>query len=1023
LGTLEADDPIQNREHILKTKRELDELLYREEMMWLQRSHITWLKEGDRNTKIFHRKAIGRAKKNHIKKLKLQDNSWCTDQGAMQQEAANYFETLFSKDEAVDPQQIVDLFEECISPEMNSELCKEYTTEEISNALFQIGPLKAPGPDGYPARFFQRNWSLLKEDIVPAVQHFFATGQMPAGVNDTCIVLIPKGPDPETMKDFRPISLCNVIYKIVSKCMVNRLRPLLQDIISPNQSAFIPGRMITDNALIAFECLHAINTNSDSRSEYCAYKLDLSKAYDRVDWGFLNSVLLKLGFQSSWVHRVMACVSSVRYQIRFNGALTAPFTPSRGLRQGDPLSPYLFLFVADGLSKLINRKVQQNLLQELRICRGAPGVSHLLFADDTLLFFKVDVDQAMQVKDTIDTYERCTGQLINNSKCSIMFKGDEETATHAQVQHILGVGTRAFETKYLGLPTPSGRMKGEQFQSLKDRMSKRLNDFTEKHMSAAAKDVLIKAVAQALPTYIMGVFKIPLTLCDSLTSITRDFWWGSEHGKRRTAWVAWKELVLSKGMGGLGFRDLRIFNQALLARQAWRILDKPGSLCARLLKAKYFPRGSLIDTVTPANASPTWNAILHCLDLLKQGLIWRIGNGASVRIRRDPWIPRGFNCRATTRRGRCRLHWVSDLLDSDRRGWNYGKITTFFYPADAEAIAQIKLPERRMEDVLAWFHEKSGIFTVRSAYRLGLSLQESPRATATSSTPDGERKLWSRVWNAAVPPKVRIFAWKLARDILPTQKNKFIRKLEMDSQCPLCNCAVEDSYHATVECPQARNLRCAMREHWPIPDEKLFRKTGPDWLSLMLDKCTQEQGDLIILILWRAWSLHNNATHNSGSTSISESVFFLLNYRDTLLQVSQHESLDEKGKAKCWVAKPRLSSMLAIKQSWEVPPAGWIKVNVDASFVNATGEASVGVVIRNHKGEVLLTAWRVLLRCASAEACVDGLRLASKWCAGPTILESDSARLVAALGDGREDRSELRWTILEAKEYLQLLPE
>lgn len=273
----------------------------------------------------------------------------------MQGLATEYFTELYSKDENVEPEPIVELFDECVTQEMNEDLCKPFSEEEIGNALFQIGPLKAPGPDGYPGRFFQRNWLLMKEDIIPAVQKFFDTGQMPEGVNDTCIVLIPKVSNPKTLKDFRPISLCNVLYKIVSKCLVNRLRPLLQDIISPNQSAFIPGRMITDNALIAFECMHTINSSNDARSEFCAYKLDLSNAYDRVDWSFLNRVLLKLGFQSSWVHQVMTCVSSVRYQVRFNGVLSASFTPTRGLRQGDPLSPYLFLFVADGLSKLINR--------------------------------------------------------------------------------------------------------------------------------------------------------------------------------------------------------------------------------------------------------------------------------------------------------------------------------------------------------------------------------------------------------------------------------------------------------------------------------------------------------------------------------------------------------------------------------------------------------------------------------------------------------------------------------------------
>jgi hypothetical protein len=168
---------------------------------------------------------------------------------------------------------------------------------------------------------------------------------------------------------------------VVSKCIWNRLRPLLNDIISPNQSAFIPGRLITDNALIAFECLHAISSNAGERNNFCAYKLDLAKVYDRVDWRYLNIVLLKLGFQSSWVSRVMTCVSSVRYFVCFNGVSSAPFTPSCGLRQGDPLSPYLFLFVADGLSKLINRKVQSDNLQEMKVCRRAPGdpVSHIFY--------------------------------------------------------------------------------------------------------------------------------------------------------------------------------------------------------------------------------------------------------------------------------------------------------------------------------------------------------------------------------------------------------------------------------------------------------------------------------------------------------------------------------------------------------------------------------------------------------------------------------------------------------------------
>jgi hypothetical protein len=151
------------------------------------------------------------------------------------------------------------------------------------------------------------------------------------GVNDTLIVLIPKKNDPEQLTNFRPISLCNVIYKVISKCLVNRFRPLLQDIIAPTQSVFIPGRMIM-NVLIAFECLHSIRNGNSNCKRYEAFKLDLSKAYDRVDWGYLKGILGRLGFHSKWLQWIMECVSTVNYSIHYNNMMLNPFKLSRGLR-------------------------------------------------------------------------------------------------------------------------------------------------------------------------------------------------------------------------------------------------------------------------------------------------------------------------------------------------------------------------------------------------------------------------------------------------------------------------------------------------------------------------------------------------------------------------------------------------------------------------------------------------------------------------------------------------------------------
>jgi hypothetical protein len=161
---------------------------------------------------------------------------------------------------------------------------------------------------------------------------------------------------------------------------------------------------------------------------------------------------------------------------------------------------------------------------------------------------------------------------------------------------------------------------------------KQCNNWAEKHMTMAAKEVLIKLVVQAIPTYVMGVFKLPVGMCDDMTKIIRKFWWGEEDGKRKVHWIAWDKLLAPKGRGGMGFGDMRLLNNVLLARQAWRLVQFSDSLCAQLLKAKYYPRGELVDTVFPADASPTWRSITYGLELLKEGIIWRIGSGEKVQI-------------------------------------------------------------------------------------------------------------------------------------------------------------------------------------------------------------------------------------------------------------------------------------------------------------------------------------------------------------------------------------------------------
>jgi hypothetical protein len=232
--------------------------------------------------------------------------------------------------------------------------------------------------------------------------------------------------------------------------------------------------------------------------------------------GFLKKVMQRIGFAHWWIDWIMECVSTVKYMVKFNGGLLDSFSPSRGLRQGDPLSPFLFLFVADGLSALLHNEVQNNMITPVKICRNAPGISHLLFADDSLLFFKATPQEAGRVKQVIEEYASSTGQLINPAKCSIFFGDSCPNATREAVKEVLHVQHEAFDAKYLGLPTPHGRMNKEKFESLRSSLAKSLMEWGDNHLTQAAKEVFIKSIAQALPIYIMGVFKLPFGLCDEL---------------------------------------------------------------------------------------------------------------------------------------------------------------------------------------------------------------------------------------------------------------------------------------------------------------------------------------------------------------------------------------------------------------------------------------------------------------------------------------------------------------------------
>ena len=245
--------------------------------------------------------------------------------------ATGYFDNLFCVGTCDQMEECLNAVPRKVTPDMQDTLSSEFSAEEVKIALFQMGPTKAPGPNGLNALFYQKFWHVVGDTVVDAVLDFLNNGHMLPDINHTYIVLIPKVKNLEKMSDFRPISLCNVIYKIISKVLANRLKQVLPNIISPIQSAFVPGHLITDNVLLAYETLHAMNCKKKGKKGYMALKLDVSKSYDRVEWTFLQGVMQRLGFPETWIERVMSCVTMTSFSILVNGRPYGNVLPTKGI--------------------------------------------------------------------------------------------------------------------------------------------------------------------------------------------------------------------------------------------------------------------------------------------------------------------------------------------------------------------------------------------------------------------------------------------------------------------------------------------------------------------------------------------------------------------------------------------------------------------------------------------------------------------------------------------------------------------
>ncbi|KAA3471387.1 reverse transcriptase [Gossypium australe] len=580
---------------------------------------------------------------------------------------STFFQDLFKSRGVENSSKVLVGIEGKISYEENKFLVSPFRAEDIQTALKEMGPTKAPGADDFLALFFQRYWHIAGNEVTNYCLGVLNDKRPMEDFNKTNIVLISKISKPTKMINFRPISLCTFVYKVIAKAIVHRLQNVIDKCINKVQSAFVPRRLISDNVLLAYKILHTFRQKRAGKKGIMAVKLDMSKTYHKVEWGFIEEVMTKMRFAREWVELIRRCVSTVSYAVNVNGRRRSLFFPIRGLRQGDPLSPFLFLICSEGLSSLMRAARREGFTRGAKASRSGPEISHLLFADDCILFGEASSRGAEILKNILQVYESCSGQCVNFTKSTVFYSPNTTEVNKEAVSKFLGVRTATNPERYLGLPNMVGKKKKESFQNLVDRILMRIE------------------------------------------------------GWSNSIWAA-------KGV-------------------------------------------------------------------LEKGLIWKVGT-------------------------------VAELINSQSREWNREVISHTFAADEADRILRIPLAKS--------FDPRA--YTIQNVYK----------------------EFYRKLWNIELPTKVKIIAWKVSWNYLPTRANLFYKKLIADASCLRCGLAAETVDHLFRECP----LSIEVWSHIPgVNCPQFISLSFVQLLTKTVDILPPDLCRIFCGALWAIWGDRNARIH------------------------------------------------------------------------------------------------------------------------------------------------------------------
>ncbi|KAL2235300.1 UNVERIFIED_CONTAM: hypothetical protein Sindi_1262200 [Sesamum indicum] len=565
------------RESLGDLRRKVVFLVEAKRHFFYQEAKIHYLKEGDENTKFFHDMVKRNAARNSITAVTRADGTIITSADEIAQEFVDYYTSLLGTESHTIP----------VDDGLTDELCTEVTVVEVKDAIFNINDNKAPGPDGYSSCFFKKAWNLVGDQVCRAVLDFFRNGRMLRQLNHTVITLVPKSEHSASVADYRPISCWNVIYKAITKIILDRLAPALEHLIDRYQSAFIGGRNITDNIFLAQEM-----------------------PYDSVSWTFLSRVLHGYGFFPMFIAWIMECVCTSSFFVSLNGSLHGFFPGKKGLRQGDPMSPALFLLSMEYLSRMIKRKASNSNFNYHSKCEKLK-ITHLLFADDLMLFSRGDLPSIHILMECLQGFRDASGLSVNTSKSCIFTVGvrnEELDEILARTEFARG----EMRIRYLGIPLASQRLSVNKYSPLVGQVAKCILKWKSKSLSYAGRLELIRSVIQGMECFWLQVFPLP-TVEES----------------------------------GLGIRHIQSWNVALLARILWNIHRKVDTLWVQWVNGVYLRGASTWDWQPKKGDSPLLKRLADIRNTaIEQMAGWATTKGLQtskayeyfrLKLPRQPW--------------------------------------------------------------------------------------------------------------------------------------------------------------------------------------------------------------------------------------------------------------------------------------------------------------------------------------------------------------------------------------------------